>query len=69
MGMAARGQSGVKVCRKCRIIVEKQSCALCGGSDFTTTWSGLAIIIDPAKSEIAKKMEVEVPGKFALRVR
>ncbi|MBR9680061.1 MAG: DNA-directed RNA polymerase, subunit E'' [Candidatus Altiarchaeota archaeon] len=67
--MATRGKTGIKVCRKCRIMVEKEICALCGGSDFTTTWSGFVIILDPAKSGIAKKMEVSVPGKFALRVR
>ena len=58
-----------KVCRKCRIFVNGSKCALCGGSDFGSTWAGLAVIVDPAKSEVAKKMEVELPGKYALKVR
>lgn len=58
-----------KVCKNCRIFVEGAKCSLCGGSDFSTTWAGVAVIVDPAKSEVAKKMEVELPGKYALKVR
>lgn len=68
MGMVT-GTKGVKVCRKCRIEVSGDSCPLCKGTDFTTTWSGRVIVLDPTKSEIAKKMDISVPGKFALRVR
>ncbi len=57
-----------KVCRHCRLVVEGDVCPLCGKSDFTTSWAGLVYIIDP-ESEIAKAMEIEVPGKYALRVR
>lgn len=57
-----------KVCRKCRLIVKGDKCPLCGGSDFTTSWAGLVEIIDPS-SEIAQAMGIEVPGKYALRVR
>ncbi|MFH0962116.1 MAG: transcription elongation factor subunit Spt4 [archaeon] len=60
-----------KVCRNCRIVVSARgtACPLCGGNDFTTTWAGMAIIYDPANSQIAKEMGVEVKGEFALRVR
>lgn len=59
-----------KVCRACRAILGKgDSCPLCGGTDFTTTWAGTAIVYDPKNSQIAKEMGVEVKGEFALRVR
>lgn len=58
-----------KVCRECRAFVKKDKCPVCGGTDFTTTHSGAAEIIDPEKSVIAKAMDVETGGKFALRVR
>lgn len=58
-----------KVCRGCRIFVKGNKCSLCGGSDFGSTWAGIAVIVDPAKSEVAKKMEVSLPGKYALKVR
>jgi DNA-directed RNA polymerase subunit E" len=32
-------------------------------------WSGLIIILDPEKSEIAKKLGVKAKGKYAVRVR
>lgn len=59
-----------KVCRNCRAIIEKgDSCPLCKGTDFTTTWAGSSIIYDPENSAIAKEMGVEMKGEFALRVR
>ncbi len=58
-----------KVCRSCRVFVEKDTCPLCGGTDFGTTWAGVAIVLDQTKSEVAKKMEVSVAGKYALKVR
>lgn len=58
-----------KVCRDCRLFVTGKKCSLCGGTDFGTTWAGVAVIIDPTNSEVAKKMEVDLPGKYALKVR
>jgi DNA-directed RNA polymerase subunit E" len=57
-----------KVCRSCRLIVTGDTCPLCGKKEFTTSWAGLVEIID-VDSDIAKAMEIEVPGKYALRVR
>lgn len=57
-----------KVCRKDRLIVKGETCPLCGGTDFTTSWAGMVEIID-VNSEIAKAMAIEVPGTYALRVR
>ncbi len=69
MGVARERRGVRKVCRKCRVFVEGDVCPICGGSDFTTTWSGIAIILDPEKSEIAKVMQIKVPGKYAIKVR
>ncbi len=57
------------VCRNCRILVKGNACPLCRGNDLTTTWAGVAVIYDPAGSQIAKEMGVEAKGTFALRVR
>ncbi len=67
--MKSKEGKGLKVCRKCRIFVTGEVCPICGGNDFSTTWAGVAVIIDPARSEVAKKMGVELPGKYALKVR
>ena len=58
-----------KVCRNCRAFTEKDKCPFCGGKDFTTTHSGVVQIIDPEKSEVAKEMKVDKPGKFSVKVR
>jgi len=58
-----------KACRACRRVVEDaKECPECKGKAFTTFWRGYVIIIDPEKSEIAKKIGVTKPGKYALRL-
>lgn len=58
-----------KVCRNCHRIVEKDVCPTCKTSSFSEDWSGYVIIIDPSNSEIAKKLNITEPGRYALRVR
>ncbi len=58
-----------KACRNCRMVVEEANqCPNCQGTNFTTFWRGYVVILDPDKSEIAKKMGTTRPGKFALRL-
>ena len=42
---------------------------ICGTSDLAEGWSGLLIILDAERSEIAKKLGVDIPDRFALKVR
>jgi DNA-directed RNA polymerase subunit E" len=58
-----------KVCRECHRLVSGQSCSVCGSTNLSTDWSGYVIIIDPTRSQIAKKMNITLPGKYALKVR
>ena len=59
-----------KVCRECRsIVLSGQSCAVCGSTNLSTDWGGYVVIIDPSRSQIAKKMQITLPGKYALKVR
>jgi DNA-directed RNA polymerase subunit E" len=32
-------------------------------------WSGLVVIMDAENSEVAKRMGINAPGRYALRVR
>jgi len=57
-----------KACKKCRMIVEGDVCPICKGSDLTSSWKGMTIIFDPEESEIAKKLNITVPGRYALRL-
>ncbi|MBS3815127.1 MAG: DNA-directed RNA polymerase, subunit E'' [Hadesarchaea archaeon] len=58
-----------KVCENCHRIVEGKVCPVCNESSFSRDWSGYVLILDPEKSEIAKRLEVDAPGRYALRVR
>ncbi|MFB6211049.1 MAG: transcription elongation factor subunit Spt4 [Halobacteriales archaeon] len=60
------------VCRDCHRVQDdpdSETCDVCGSNSLTEDWSGYVIILHPATSEIAQEMEVEEPGKYALKVR
>ena len=58
----------LKACKHCSFITEEDVCPLCG-NPTSKEWQGYVIILDHTKSEIAKRMHINVNGKFALRVR
>jgi DNA-directed RNA polymerase subunit E" len=58
----------LKACKHCSFITEEDVCPLCG-NQTSKDWQGYVIIIDHSKSEIAKRMGINVNGKFALKVR
>ncbi|HUV25140.1 MAG TPA: transcription elongation factor subunit Spt4 [Methanomassiliicoccales archaeon] len=57
-----------KACKHCSFITEEDNCPLCNNVT-SKDWTGYVIIVDHNKSEIAKRMDIHVNGKFALRVR
>lgn len=57
-----------KACKNCGFITEGDVCPICS-NHTSKDWQGYVVIIDYNRSEIAKKMGVNVNGKFALRVR
>ena len=59
----------VKVCRECHRVVEGESCVICGTTNLSEDWAGYVVIIDPEHSEIAKKMNITMAGRYALKVR
>ena len=58
-----------KACKKCKIFVAGNECPICHGNKFSTNWQGRIYILDPEKSDIAKKMEIKVKGEYAIKVR
>jgi DNA-directed RNA polymerase subunit E" len=60
------------VCRECHRVQEageEQSCVVCGSTSLTEDWAGYVVIAHPTESEIAREMDVEEPGAYALKVR
>ncbi len=58
----------MRACKNCRRITEEETCAVCkvGTSQY---WSGYLAVIDPDKSEIAKRLGIKTPGQYAMKVR
>jgi len=57
-----------KVCKKCRVFIEGQTCQLCGGNQFSENWKGKVIVFS-IDSEIAKKLNFKQKGTYALKLR
>ena len=55
-------------CRKCRALTTERVCPVCGSTDLSENWSGMIIIVDPERSEVAKVIGAKVRGKYALSV-
>ncbi|QQG38863.1 MAG: DNA-directed RNA polymerase subunit E'' [Candidatus Woesearchaeota archaeon] len=58
-----------KVCKKCKIFVEKDKCPICQGNSFSESWQGRMFFLDTEKSEIAKKIDIKAKGEYAIKVR
>lgn len=58
-----------KVCKKCLVFVQGTECPLCKGNKFSTNWQGRVAIMDANKSKIAKEIDIEVKGEYALKAR
>ncbi len=55
------------MCKKCKRLVRGDKCPVCQTESLVETWKGRVIVIDPIKSDIAKKMKVDAAGEYALR--
>ncbi len=58
-----------KVCKKCKLFVDGPQCPICNGKQFSTNWQGRINILNPEKSDIAKKIEIKVKGEYAIKVK
>jgi DNA-directed RNA polymerase subunit E" len=58
-----------KACKNCRFISNGPVCPNCKSTNLSDDWSGLVVIMDPASSEVAKRMGITAQGRYAVRVR
>lgn len=58
-----------KACKNCRFISAGPVCPNCKSNNLSDDWSGLVVIMDPSRSEVAKRMGISAPGRYAVRVR
>lgn len=58
-----------KACRNCNLLTEANTCPNCGGASLSNDWTGYVVVLEPDNSEIAKRLNITKPGKYALKVR
>lgn len=58
-----------KACKMCNRIFEGDKCPNCGSKESTDSFKGKTIILNPEKSEIAKKLNIKEKGTFAIKTR
>ncbi|RLG66337.1 DNA-binding protein [archaeon] len=58
-----------KACRNCRRLVptDSEKCPYCGSTDLSRDWTGMVLIISK-DSEVAKKLNIEEEGRYALKI-
>jgi DNA-directed RNA polymerase subunit E" len=57
----------VRACKTCHVLTEKDICPNCS-IPTSKRWRGYVIIRNPSSSQIAKRMNIKKPGKYALKV-
>ncbi len=58
-----------KVCSTCRIFVKGSECPICNNSNFTSNYKGVMYILDPKRSNVAKELNLNMKGKYAIRTQ
>jgi len=59
-----------KACKICNAIVEEgDKCPKCGSKELADTFKGRVVVLNPEKSEIAKKLNLKEEGNFAIKTR
>lgn len=60
----------MRACKNCRYIIytNDKVCPKCGG-ELSEKFSGMVIVLDPERSEIAKVVEVTAVGSYAIKVK
>ncbi len=58
----------MRACKSCRRVTDGEICPVCK-TPTSQYWSGYIGIIDPEKSEIAKRIGIKIPGQYAQKVR
>ena len=58
----------LRACRNCRTLTYGKECPICKSTNLTSNWKGYIRVVDPEKSEVAKLLNIEIKGRFALNV-
>lgn len=59
---------GLRACKNCHLLTESEVCSTCL-EETVEQWSGCVIVLNPARSQIAKRLNITRAGKYALKVK
>ena len=60
----------MKACKQCRYIVYTEKiCPKCNSKDLSDKFSGMVIILDAERSEVAKMSSLTTPGNYAVKIK
>lgn len=51
------------------IVETGETCPSCQSTNLTEKFMGQLIVVDPEKSEIAKKIDAKLPGRYAIKIQ
>jgi len=57
----------LRACRDCKRIITGTVCPVCKTSNTTRNFQGIIVIFDTS-SEVAQKLNITAPGKYAIKV-
>lgn len=57
-----------KACKICKKIYEGDKCPGCGSKEFSDSFKGRIVVVNPEKSEIAPKLGLKEKGNFAIKL-
>lgn len=55
-------------CKKCKAVTTGKVCPVCKSTELSPDWSGIIVIFDALKSQVAATLDFSVPHKYALKV-
>ena len=57
-------------CSECNLVLdeEEDQCNRCPSAPVSLDWMGYVIVFDPDRADVAKKLEIDRPGTYALKV-
>lgn len=60
-----------KACKVCKTIckLSDDKCPNCGSKEFTDSYKGKIFVLNSEKSEIAKNININSNGEFAIKTR
>lgn len=59
-----------RACKICNTIFEQgEKCSKCESKETTESFKGRIAVLNPEKSEIAKKLKLKEKGNFAIKTR